>query len=119
MDERLRASYGRYMVGKRKAIVEPALGNLLHHNGMKKVYARGIQAANKHVMLVSMAMNLKKWLKHNIKSPKAMAHKGIITPWGRDALDFKPIFSFVELIIAELLQKLAPESVNLPTATIL
>ncbi|WP_199535630.1 transposase, partial [Rhodohalobacter sp. SW132] len=54
MEKRLHTSYGRQMVRKRKAIVEPALGNLLHQNGMKKVYARGIQAANKHVMLASM-----------------------------------------------------------------
>jgi len=119
MDKRLRTSYGRQMVGKRKAIVEPALGNLLHHNGMKKVYARGIQAANKHVMLASMAMNLKKWLKHSIKPPKAIAHRGIIKQWNRDVLDFKQIYSFVESIVAELLQKLASQSVNLRKSTIL
>ncbi|REL23905.1 hypothetical protein DYD21_20815 [Rhodohalobacter sp. SW132] len=64
-------------------------------------------------------MNLKKWLKHSIKSPKAMAHRGIIKQWNRDVLNFKPIYSFVESIIAELLQKLAPESINLRTSTIL
>lgn len=119
MDIRLRTSYGRQMVRKRKAIVEPAIGNLLHHNGMKKVYARGIQAANKHVMLASMSMNLKKWLKHSIKSPRAKAQKGIITSWGRDVLNSEQIYSFVESIVAKLLQKLAPQSVNLPTSTIL
>jgi len=119
MDKRLRTSYGRQMVGKRKAIVEPALGNLLHHNGMKKVYARGIKAANKHVMLASMSMNLKKWLKHSIKSPRAKAQKQCITPWGKDSIDFEPIYSFVESIVVELLQKIAPQSTNLRTPTTL
>lgn len=119
MDKRLRTSYGRQMVRKRKAIVEPALGNLLHHNGMKKVYARGIQAANKHVMLASISMNLKKWLKHSIKYPKAKAQKEFITPWGKNNIDFEPIYSFVESIVAELLQKLAPQSVNFRTSTTL
>lgn len=119
MDKRLRTSYGRQMVRKRKAIVEPALGNLLHHNGMKKVYARGIQAANKHVMLASMSMNLKKWLKHSIKFPKVKAHMEVITPWEGNGLDFEQIYSFVESVLAELLQKLAPQSVNLRISTIL
>ena len=119
MDNRLRTSYGRQMVRKRKAIVEPAIGNLLHYNGMKKVYARGIQAANKHVMLASMSLNLKKWLKHSIKHPKVKAQRGIILPWDSNILDFKQIYSFVQSIAAEILQKPTTQSVNLRTSTIL
>ena len=117
MDERLSTGYGRQMVGKRKAIVEPALGNLLHHNGMKKVYARGIQAANKHVMLASMSMNLKKWLKHSIKSPRVKAQRGIITLWDRNMLDFEQIYSFMVSTLAELIQKLTSHSMKLPKCT--
>lgn len=67
MHARLSTRYGKQMIRKRKAIVEPALGNLIHHYGMKKVYARGIDAAHKHVLMASMAMNLKKWLKSTFK----------------------------------------------------
>ena len=119
MYERLRTNYGRQMIRKRKAIVEPALGNLLHHNGMKKVYARGIKAANKHVMLASMSMNLKKWLKHSIKYPKVKAQRDIIMPWDSYILDFEQIYSFVESTVVELLQKLISKSVNLRTVSIL
>lgn len=117
MDKRLRTSYGRQMVRKRKAIVEPALGNLLHHNGMKKVYARGIQAANKHVMLASMSMNLKKWLKHSLNSPKVKAQRGIKTSWYMDGLDFEQIYSSLKSILDKLLQKLTPQSINTLTPT--
>ncbi|MCC5905465.1 MAG: IS1182 family transposase [Balneolaceae bacterium] len=113
MARRLSSSYGKWLLRKRKAIVEPALGNLLHNNAMKKVYARGIQAANKHVMMASMSMNLKKWLKHSTKPPKVKAHRAISTPWSHDVLDFKQIYSFVETILAHQVQKLSPQSMNL------
>lgn len=64
MDDRLQTTYGRRMLGRRRGVVEPVLGNLLHHNGMRKVYSRGLQAATKHVMMAAMAFNLKKWLKY-------------------------------------------------------
>lgn len=93
MDKRLSTSYGKHMAGKRKTIVEPTLGNLLHHNGMKKVYARGIQAANKHVMLASMSLNLKKWLKHRTQSPKQKAQKGVVYLWEKNRLDVERIYT--------------------------
>lgn len=77
MADRLNTSYGKRMQRMRKGIVEPVLGTLLHHNGMKKVYARGIQAAHKHVLLASMTMNLKKWLKHRTKP---LQPKGNVLP---------------------------------------
>lgn len=114
MDKRLRTSYGRQMVGKRKAIVEPALGNLLHHNGMKKVYARGIKAANKHVMLASMTLNLKKWLKHSTYTPKAKVHRAVITPWIGYIFVVEQFCLFVETWIAQFDQKLTPQSLHFP-----
>lgn len=114
MAKRLSSSYGKWLLRKRKAIVEPALGTLLHHNGMKKVYARGIQAANKHVMMASMSMNLKKWLKHSSTFPKVKAHRAIITPWGTNGLDVEQIYSFLKTILAQFVQKLVSQSIYLP-----
>lgn len=114
MAERLSTSYGKRLQHKRKAIVEPALGNLLHQNGMKKVYARGIQAANKHVMMASMSLNLKKWLTHSIQAPKIKANRAVVTPCNRDVLSLKQIYSFVEHILAQFVQKLTPQPINLP-----
>lgn len=106
MAERLSIPYGNRMQRKRKGIVEPALGNLLHHNGMKKVYARGIQAANKHVMLASMSLNLKKWLKHSTKTPKVKAHRAVVTRWTRDIFGMEQIYSFFDERLAYIVQKL-------------
>lgn len=63
MDDRLQTDKGRRMIAKRKGIVEPVFGTLIHHNAMRKSFARGKAAASKHVMMASAAFNLKKWLK--------------------------------------------------------
>lgn len=64
MDDRLRTPHGSRLLASRKGVVEPVLGNLLHQNGMRKVYARGLEAADKHVLMASISFNLKKWLKY-------------------------------------------------------
>lgn len=64
MDDRLQTPRGRRLLASRKGVVEPVLGNLLHHNGMRKVYARGLEAAGKHVLMAGITFNLKKWLKY-------------------------------------------------------
>lgn len=73
MAERLETPQGKRMIERRKTIVEPVLGSLLHDYGMRKVYARGLAAADKHLMMASIAMNLKKWLKHTFRAPKKPA----------------------------------------------
>jgi hypothetical protein len=40
---------------------------------MKKVYSRGMQAANKHVLMAALCYNLKKLLKFERKRPKNIA----------------------------------------------
>ena len=70
MDDRLQTDYGRRMLAKRKGIVEPVIGNLMHHNGMKKVYGRGLDLVNKHVLMASISFNLKKWLRYG--APKLL-----------------------------------------------
>ncbi|MFA5670619.1 MAG: IS1182 family transposase [Balneolaceae bacterium] len=73
MYERLQTDKGRRMLAKRKGIVEPVLGTLLHHNAMRKTYARGMAAASKHVMMACTAFNLRKWLKKAGKPPLKVA----------------------------------------------
>ncbi|MDP2058403.1 MAG: transposase [Flavobacteriaceae bacterium] len=43
--------------------VEPVLGTIINFTNMKRVNTRGIQQANKHVMMAAMTYNLKKYLK--------------------------------------------------------
>lgn len=73
MDGRLQTDKGRWMLAKRKGIVEPVFGTLIHHNAMRKTFARGKAAASKHVMMASAAFNLRKWLKKAGKSPLGRA----------------------------------------------
>ena len=51
----------------RSSTVERVLGTLLNFMGMKKIYARGIEQAEKHVLMLSLCYNLKKMLKYNPK----------------------------------------------------
>lgn len=69
MNARVQTDKGRRMIAKRKGIVEPVLGTLIHHNAMRKTFARGKAAATKHVLMASAAFNLKKWIKKAGKSP--------------------------------------------------
>lgn len=74
MYERLHTDKGRRMLAKRKGIVEPVFGTLIHHTAMRKTYARGKAAASKHVMMACAAFNLRKWLKKAGGSPLKVAH---------------------------------------------
>jgi hypothetical protein len=47
----------------RSSTVEPVLGTLLNFHDMKRVNTRGIELATKHVLMASLAYNLKKLLK--------------------------------------------------------
>lgn len=68
MYERVRSKRGQKMKSLRSSTVEPVLGTLLHFRGMKKVYTKGIDLANKHVLLAATAYNLKKLLAFKIKT---------------------------------------------------
>ena len=61
------------MKRKRSSTVEPVWGTLINFTGMKRLNARGLQAANKMLLLAATVYNLKKWLrfvapKTNIKA---------------------------------------------------
>jgi transposase len=59
--------YAKRMSRLRSSTVEPVLGTLLNHLGMKKVNTRGIAQAEKHVLMASLCYNLKKLLKFKPK----------------------------------------------------
>lgn len=108
MDDRLQGAYGQRVVAKRGGIVEPVFGNLLHHYGMKKVYARGQQAATKHVIMASVAFNLNKWLKNAARGPlrKATAmSKELCQPFLTLAEQIDSIFGNRKSIILRQLVK--------------
>ncbi len=65
----------RMMKRKRSSTVEPVWGTLINFTGMKRLNARGIQAANKMLLLAAAVYNLKKWLRYTAPKTaiKAMA----------------------------------------------
>lgn len=98
MDARLQTDKGRWMLAKRKGIVEPVFGTLLHHNAMQKTFARGKAAASKHVMMASAAFNLRKWLKKAGKSPLSKAcvmEKSVYDLFGSCKLQNNDLWSFL------------------------
>lgn len=59
----------KVMKRKRSSTVEPVWGTLINFTGMKRLNARGIEAANKMLLLAATVYNLKKWLRFT--APKA------------------------------------------------
>ena len=55
--------YSKRLFRSRSSTVEPVLGTLINHLAMKRVNTRGIALAAKHVLMASLAYNLKKYLK--------------------------------------------------------
>jgi hypothetical protein len=63
MHERATSKKGKQMKTLRSATVEPVLATLLCFVGMRKVYTKGIELANKHVLMAATAYNIKKMLR--------------------------------------------------------
>lgn len=66
--KRVNSRKGQYYKRKRHSTVEPVLGVLTQFTGMRKVYTRGINNANKQFMMAAIAYNLKKYLRFEKKS---------------------------------------------------
>jgi hypothetical protein len=69
MQERVESKESKKMKGRRMATVEPVFGSLLNYYGMKRVNAKGKQAAHKSMLMSACTYNLQKLLFH-IPDPK-------------------------------------------------
>jgi uncharacterized membrane protein len=74
-------AYAQRMSRLRASTVEPVLGTLINFLNMKRVNTRGIDLANKHVLMAALTYNLKKYLKFVAKKTvsKAIAVKAEVT----------------------------------------
>lgn len=98
MYARVKSKMGQKMKNLRSSTVEPVLGTLLHFRGMKKVYTKGIDLANKHVLLAATAYNLKKLLAFKAKkSPDNSAFFAL-------RYNFNHLFNFMKSEIDFLLK---------------
>jgi len=66
-------NYMRFLTKRRSSTVEPVLGTLINFHSMKRVNTRGMQNANKHVLMASLTYNLKKYLKFISRKVKSNA----------------------------------------------
>lgn len=66
-------NYTRFLTKRRSSTVEPVLGTLINHHNMRRINARGMKAANKHVLMAALSYNLKKFLKFKVKKVKTQA----------------------------------------------
>jgi transposase len=64
MHEKLQTRKAKIYKKIRSATVEPVLGTLINFGGMKRIWTRGIQQANKFMLGAAIAYNLKKWLNY-------------------------------------------------------
>ena len=71
MHEKLQTTYAKRIFKKRGSTVEPVLGTMLNFLNLKRVNTRGIQQANKQVMMSALTYNLKKLLKWTSKKLNA------------------------------------------------
>jgi len=68
MHEKMQTLYAKRIMRIRSKTVEPVLGTLINFMNMKRVNTRGIEQANKHVLMAALSYNLKKYLRFNVKN---------------------------------------------------
>jgi hypothetical protein len=70
MHQRLQTRKAKVYKKLRSSTVEPVLGTLINFMGMRRIWTRGIQQANKFMLGAAIAYNLKKWLNYKPKTRK-------------------------------------------------
>jgi hypothetical protein len=71
--ERTNIKQGKKMMKLRQSTMEPVFGSLINYFGMKQVNTKRIESANKVMLGITIAYNLKKYLKFLIKTTKSEA----------------------------------------------
>jgi hypothetical protein len=92
--------YTARMSRLRSAAVEPVLRTLLNFTGMKRVNARGIAAAEKHVLMASLCYNLKKNVK--IQAPQCRSSSNKSAGEHRESCEkyFRYVFRLFRLVFS-------------------
>ncbi|MDR2840671.1 MAG: transposase [Paludibacter sp.] len=105
--KRMNTLKGKRMMRLRGATVEPVLGTLLHFRAMKKVYTKGIDLADKHVLLAAMAYNLKKLVAYKDIKSATNTIRNTIANFKMTALN--DLLHFYKLIFDYVTKKYHPE----------
>ncbi len=82
-----RLEKNKWHKAKRMSTVEPVFGTLINFLGMSKVNTRGIQQANKCMLLAATAFNIKKLLKYSMPRRSSLPNQmGIDRKWHQNGL---------------------------------
>jgi transposase len=77
---KLDTAEGKMIYGRRKAIVEPALGNIKHNLGFRRFLLCGLKKVKIEFMLIAIAHNIKKMAKCLRKQPSFKLPRGDLIP---------------------------------------
>lgn len=83
MHQRMQTKRARRLMKERSSTAEPVIGTLVNYLGMKKVNTKGLKQANKCLLLLATAYNIKKLLKHTsllVQTKAAQMKKNFKTP---------------------------------------
>lgn len=86
-------AYAKRISRIRSSTVEPVLGTLINFLNMKRVNTRGIEQANKHVMMAALTYNLKKYLKFISKKVNTKMAALWVNPENFQPLQLKSLFA--------------------------
>ena len=99
----LNTRQGKQKMRLRKTTVEPVWGTLLYFRGLKKVYTKGNDLANKQVLMAAAAYNLKKLMGFKTIKSATNAIKNIVADLKSSVLE--QILSFFESVLFRLKEK--------------
>lgn len=80
MHQKTRSIKGRKMKLLRSSTVEPVFGSLINYTGMSRINSKGIQQANKCMLMAAAAYNLKKLIKYHFKPSQVKPENHLTTP---------------------------------------
>jgi len=75
--ERAKSRKGQYYKTIRQSTVEPVFGTLINYTGMRKINTRGIESANKVMLMAAIAYNLKKLMKQGSSRTSLQAQRAL------------------------------------------
>jgi transposase len=110
MHQKMQTAYGKRMGRIRSKTVEPVLGTLINFLNMKRVNARGIEQANKQVIMAALCYNLKKYLKFISKKGKCVAMALTHQP----EMNMETMKAFFMKLTNSILNTLTFETKNVP-----
>ncbi len=73
MHHRLQTAKAKHLKRLRSSTVEPVIGTLVNYLAMKRVNTRGLNQANKCMLMAAIAYNLKKLLKFQVSKVVTLA----------------------------------------------